>query len=102
MGVPASTATSNPESPIKDPAKSSALSRVIERMTTVLVFVAGNILIWGCLFGLPSLDELPAIWRLVVGVFANFALIRLARAIGTSVAKRVGRSPSAEGNNPLL
>jgi len=102
MGVPASTATSNPESPIKDPAKSSALSRVIERMTTVLVFVAGNILIWGCLFGLPSLGELPAIWRLVVGVFANFALIRLARAIGTSVAKRVGRSPSAEGNNPLL
>ena len=102
MGAPASTATSNLPSPTKDAAKSSVLARVIEKMTTVLVFVAGNILIWECLFGLPSLDELPTIWRLVVGVFANFPLIRLARTIGASVAKRVSRSPSAEGNNPIL
>lgn len=102
IGVSTTGRGSDLASRIKDPSKSSALLRVIERVTTVLVFVAGNIVIWGCLFGLPSLDDLPTIWRLVVGVFANFPLIRLAQATGASMAKRLSRPPPAEGNSPFL
>jgi hypothetical protein len=100
MGVP--TPAPDSTSPKDEPVKGSAWTRLIARTTTVLVFAAGNLLVWGCLFGPAALDEVPTIWRLLVGVFANFPLVRLAQAIGTSVEKRVKPAPRADSNNPLL
>lgn len=100
VGVPAPAIDST--SPTVEQVKGSVWTRLIAGTTTALVFVAGNVLVWGCLFGPAALDEVPTIWRLLLGVFANFPLIRLAQAIGTGVAKRVKPAPRADSNNPLL
>jgi hypothetical protein len=101
VGAPSATPPSS-TSPRGEHVKSSVWVRVIERTTAGLVFVIGNVLLWGCLFGLTALDEVPTILRLVIGVFVNFPLIRLAQAIGASIAKRVKPDPGAEGSNPFL
>ncbi|MBV8145845.1 MAG: hypothetical protein JO184_12625 [Gammaproteobacteria bacterium] len=97
VGVPSVSA-----SPVGEPLKGSALSRMIAKTTTVLVFIAGNILVWTCLFGLDVLDQIPTIWRLIFGVLANFPLIRLSHAAGRSIGKRMSPASRVEGSNPFL
>jgi hypothetical protein len=100
MGVP--TPAPNSTSPTGEHVRGSVWTGLIAKTTTVLVFVGGNVLLWGSLFGLAALDEVPTIWRLLVGVFANFPLIRLAQATGTSVAKRLKPASRTDTNNTLL
>jgi hypothetical protein len=53
------------------------------------VWGAGNVILWSVLFGLPALDDVPALWRLVAGVFANFYLIHLARTAAAKTRARL-------------
>lgn len=94
--------TSNSAPPAREPVKVSAWNRLIAKTTAALVFVVGNVMIWGCLFGLTALDEVPTIWRLFLGIFANFPLLRLAHATGKNVAERVKPTLRNEGNSPFL
>jgi hypothetical protein len=64
----------------------------------VLVWLAGNAVIWGCLFLLPPLEQVPVMPRLVVGVLANFYLIYLARTAAARLRRQAGRDRSAGGN----
>jgi hypothetical protein len=65
------------------------------------VWLAGNVLIWGALFGLPALADIPELWRLMAGVFANFFLVRLAQAAAAGVRRRANPA-AARGDSPFL
>jgi hypothetical protein len=83
-------------------AGSSRLTGALAALTSAGVWVAGNVVLWSCLFGWPALDEVPAMLRGVAGVFANFYLIHLARVAGARVRSRLQKSDPAQGTNPLL
>ena len=91
--VPAAPATV--QSPIE-----SAGSRLPGTLAMVGIFIVGNAVIWPLLFATPGLGEVPTLPRLVAGVLANFALIRLA----SGVAARLGRGPELrtdDDRNPI-
>jgi hypothetical protein len=69
-------------------------------LAAVLVLLAGNALVWACLFLVPQLDQIPVMLRLVIGVLANFYLLYLARIAAAAVRAR-GASNSPPGGNPI-
>ncbi len=84
---------------IAGPGGPSGGNAAIARFAAAAVFVAGNAVIWLCLFGLAALETVPVIWRLFGGILANFYLIGLARAVG--VRLRRGARPELTGGNPF-
>ena len=82
----ASVAPTTPVAPA-----ASALGTV----TTVLVWLLTNAALWPLLFAWPPLGDLPVIWRLVAGIFANFYLVKIARAAGARVSRRGAQHLSA-------
>jgi hypothetical protein len=92
--VPAIPASGGIAPTLSDPAArapsagSAAPATLLGRAATVLVWLASNLALWLILFDWPALAELPVIWRLVAGSFANFYLVRLARAAGERVSRR--------------
>ncbi len=81
--------------PDADPARLPAL------VAAAALWLAGNVLIWGALFGLPALAGIPELWRLLAGVFANFFLVRLAKAAAAGVRRRANPA-AARGDSPFL
>src|SRR5882724_4703846 len=63
--------------------------RFITGLTVVIVWVAANAVLWFILFGLPMLANVPPIWRLFVGVFANFYIFPFARGLGERHKKQM-------------
>jgi hypothetical protein len=63
----------------------------------VLVWLAGNAVVWGSLFLLPQFDSLAVIPRLVAGVLASFYLFYLARGAAARVRRQSGQDPPAGG-----
>lgn len=80
----------------------SRLAGAVAALTSAGVWVAGNVLLWSCLFGWSALDEVPALLRGVAGVFANFYLIHLARVAGARVRSRMQKSAPVQGTKRLL
>ena len=78
-------ATASPIAPEEKPT-----TRFLAAGAALLVWAAGNVLVWGCLFGLAVLDAVPVMLRLVAGIFANFYLLRLARAAANGLRARLG------------
>jgi hypothetical protein len=64
------------------------------------VLVAGNALIWPLLFGLPALEDVPAVWRLTAGVLANLFLIRAA-SIAAARMTRDSQGSADDDRNPI-
>lgn len=64
----------------------------------VLVWLAGNAVVWACLFLLPPLEQLPVAPRLLVGVLASFYLIYLARTAAARIRGQSGRDRGAGGD----
>lgn len=86
------------QSPIEPPASTG--TALAAALAATGVFVAGNVLIWGVLFALPALGNVPTNWRLVAGVVANLVLIALARSVAARI--RTGTQTSAaDDNNPI-
>jgi len=109
-GIPASGGTPVPDtgplgpgSPTVDPLAGPGAdpARLPAVAAAVAVWLAGNILVWGALFGLPALADVPEPWRLMAGVFANFFLLRLAKAAAAGVRRRVNPA-AARGDSPFL
>lgn len=67
-------------------------------LAAVLVWLVGNVAVWGCLFLLPQLEAVAVIPRLVVGVLATFYLLYLARGVAAWVRRQSGRTPPAGGD----
>jgi hypothetical protein len=63
--------------------------RLLAGGMAMVVFVAANAILWLTLLGLPALSQVPLIWRLFVGIFANFYLLPFARAVGERQLKRM-------------
>jgi hypothetical protein len=61
---------------------STGPARLIAGLTVVIVWLAANAALWITLLKLPMLASVPLIWRLFVGVFANFYLFPFARGLG--------------------
>lgn len=108
-GIPASGGTPEPaagavapSSPASDPlaGPDADPARLPATAAAVAVWLAGNILVWGALFGLPQLTDVPELWRLMAGVFANFFLVQLAKAAAAGVRRRA--NPAATGGSPFL
>jgi hypothetical protein len=87
------------ETPAVVPARRSA--RILAGGTTILVFATANAILWVTLFRLPALDQVPGILRLFVGIFANFYLLPLARAVGNKQLKRMQASAVESSGNPF-
>lgn len=96
-------------SPVAEPRTTSSAVSPIESaggpgllggFIAVLVWLAGNALVWGCLFLVPQLEPVPVIVRLVAGVLANFYLIHLAR-IAAAWAGSQKQPPPPGGSNPI-
>jgi hypothetical protein len=99
MPTPAPRPAEESQSPIEPPGAEH--NRVVPILAAVLVFVVANALLWACLFGWPALGDLPAIWRLLVGVLANLYLVRLAAGVAARLQQRAARA-SRPGDNPIL
>jgi hypothetical protein len=89
IAPPPPAAVAAPGTPVAPPG--SALGTV----TTVLVWLLANAALWPLLFAWPPLADLPVIWRLVAGIFANFYLVKLARAAGARVSRRSAQEQTA-------
>ena len=63
----------------------------------VVSWIMGNALLWTALFGFQYPDSIPVFWRLFVGVFVNFYLIRLSGYVAKRVTARTD-TPRAAGN----
>lgn len=81
--------------PGADPARLPAVA------AAAALWLVGNVLVWGALFGLPALADVPELWRLMAGVFANFFLLRLAKAAAAAVRRRANPA-AARGDSPFL
>ena len=62
--------------------KYTVMCRVLGALAAALVWILGNLLIWGLLFGTPKLRDAPPVLLGVVGIFANFYLVPLAGRAG--------------------
>jgi hypothetical protein len=67
-------------------------------LLAVLVWLAGNAAVWGCLFLLPQLQSVPVLPRLLCGVLATLYLLYLARGAAAWVRRQSGRNASAGGD----
>ena len=91
--TPATGAT--PASPIEATAGGTGF---LAGLVAVLVWLAGNAVVWGCLFLLPQLQAVAVIPRLVGGVLATFYLLYLARGVAARVRRQSGPNPPAGGD----
>jgi hypothetical protein len=102
--VSAATAAPTPAwscvSPIEPEGTSGA--RFAGGLATAVVWIAGNVAIWSLLFGLPALDAVPQLVRLVAGVLANFYLLYLARALRARLRSGVPQTARREGDTPFV
>lgn len=80
-------------------ASDTRAARITSGFITFLVWAAANVALWLILFGLPALAGIPAIWRLFVGVFANFYLFRFAHSLGER--RKRAHAKAAERGNPF-
>ena len=90
---PVPTATT--ASPIESAAGRSSF---LAGLVGVLVWLAGNAVVWGCLFLLPQLGSVAVLPRLVVGVLATFYFVYLARGAAAWVRRQSGPAPPAGGD----
>jgi hypothetical protein len=107
-GVPGPGGAGLATPPLASPAATTATASPIESaaggsgfpggLVAVLVWLAGNAAVWGCLFLLPQLAGVAVIPRLVVGVLATFYFLYLARAAAAWVRRQSGESPRAGGD----
>jgi hypothetical protein len=84
-----------PPAPGASAAPATTAGSALGTATTVLVWLVTNAGLWPLLFAWPPLADLPVIWRLVAGIFANFYLLKLARAAGARVSRRGAPAASA-------
>jgi hypothetical protein len=61
----------------------------------LLVLTTTNAILWLALLGWPLLGQIPLIWRLFVGIFANFYLLPFARAAGEKQLRRFQAKPTS-------
>lgn len=87
------TAAGNPN------ASAGLASRVLAGAAGLFVFVAANAVLCVVLFGLPSLGQVPMIWRLFAVIFANFYLVPLAQSVGK---KQLQRRQADAAPNPSI
>ena len=87
------------ETPAAAPVTRSA--RFLAGSVSFLVFGMANTILWLALLGLPALDHVPVIWRLFVGIFANFYLFPFARRAGEKQLNRMKASAVEGGGNPF-
>ena len=87
------------ETPPARPATRSA--RLLAGGMSILVFATANAILWLTLFGLPALEHTPVMWRLFVGIFANFYVLPFARMVGEKKLKRMRASSMETGGNPF-
>jgi hypothetical protein len=73
-------------------------SNFLGGFVAVLVWLAGNAAVWGCLFLLPQLEAVAVIPRLVAGVLATFYLLYLARGAAAWVRRQSAPTPPAGGD----
>lgn len=52
------------------------------KLVTVLVAVGLNLGLWFALFVPQFMNNIPVVWRLFIGIFANFYLLPFARRVG--------------------
>jgi hypothetical protein len=106
LGVPPSAPAA---SPVAEPGTTSSAVSPIDSgggpgllggFVAVLVWLAGNAIVWGCLFLVPQLEPVPVMLRLVTGVLINFYLIYLARR-AAAWARSQKPPPPPEGGNPI-
>jgi hypothetical protein len=93
--VTAPLAVATTASPIESAASGS---NFLGGLVAVLVWLAGNAVVWGSLFLLPQLESVAVIPRLVAGVLATFYLFYLARGAAARVRRQSGRTPPAGGD----
>jgi hypothetical protein len=99
--VPPSTWGVLPATETSPFAPATRSARFLAGGMTILVFATANTILWLTLFGLPALDHVPVIWRLFVGIFANFYLLPFARAAGEKQLKRMRASVAVRDGNPF-
>lgn len=58
-------------------------------LAMLAVWCAGNLILWTALFGVAALSDVPVLWRLVAGVFANFYLMHLGRTCAARIRDRL-------------
>lgn len=87
------------ETPAVAPVARSA--RFLAGGVSFLVFATANAILWLTLFGVPALSHVPVIWRLFVGIFANFYLLPFARTVGEKQLNRIKASAMEGGGDPF-
>lgn len=87
------------ETPAVAPVTRSA--RFLAGGVSFLVFATANAILWLTLFGVPALNHVPVVWRLFVGIFANFYLFPFARTAAEKQLKRMRASAVEDGGNPF-
>ncbi|HYM29555.1 MAG TPA: hypothetical protein VET66_15500 [Steroidobacteraceae bacterium] len=97
------TAAVAPSPPAVDPLAGPGAdpARLPAAAAAVAVWLAGNVLVWGALFGLPALAEVAELWRVLAGVLANLFLLQLAKAAAAAVRRRANPT-AARGGSPFL
>jgi hypothetical protein len=103
-GATASRPTTAPNagaavSPIEADAGNSP-NRFAAVLVAALVWLAGNVAVWLCLFELPALEAAPKSWRFAALVFANIVLTALARVAAARVRGLAVR-PTPASSNPI-
>ena len=91
--APPAAATASPIGPSGSRAGGFAAA-----LAGLLVWLAGNAVVWACLFLLPPLEQVPVMARLVVGVLANFYMLYLGRYASARLRGPAGRDRGAGGN----
>jgi hypothetical protein len=104
MGAPLPRPAPAPAAPVRAQSPIEPEERAGGTRTGLLaaaaILAAGNELIWAILFAVPALDQVPAIWRLTVGVLANFFLIRAASFAWARAGSRPQPGPG-DDRNPI-
>jgi fatty acid desaturase len=68
-----------------------AVARIGGTVSAILIWLLANSILWLGLFVPQALANVPVIWRLFVGVFANFYLIPFAGRAGARVIDRMSK-----------
>ncbi|HUO18703.1 MAG TPA: hypothetical protein VMU44_02960 [Steroidobacteraceae bacterium] len=87
-----------PATPPGSPLEAASGAGFVAGLVAVIVWLAGNAVVWACLFLLPQLEAVPVIPRLVAGVLASFYLLYVARGAAARVRRQSGRTPPAGGD----
>ena len=97
--VPPSTWGALPATEAAAVAPATRSARILAGSVSILIFATANAILWLTLFGLPALAHVPVIWRLFIGIFANFYLLPFARAAGEKQMKRMRASAVDNSSN---